>query len=177
VNAATAVVTAEAFLGRALGDDVVRTTLGEARMPGRMELLARHPMIVVDGAHNPAGVNALCATLDGSFHVTGERRCVIGMLKGREVVDMVEPLVHLGFSEFHCAAPNSPRAMPVAEVAEAIRAAGGVVVEHSSVSAALAHARERSSDDDLILCAGSLYLVAEVRGEVLHIPSRHVVHP
>jgi dihydrofolate synthase/folylpolyglutamate synthase len=177
VNAATAVVTAEAFLGRALGDDVVRTTLGEARMPGRMELLARHPMIVVDGAHNPAGVNALCATLDGAFHVTGERRCVIGMLKGREVVDMVEPLVHLGFSEFHCAAPNSPRAMPVAEVVEAIRAAGGVAVEHSSVSAALAHARERSSDDDLILCAGSLYLVAEVRGEVLHIPSRHVVHP
>ena len=34
-----------------------------------MELIARHPMIVVDGAHNPAGVRALAATLDGAFHV------------------------------------------------------------------------------------------------------------
>ncbi len=108
VNATTAIVAAEAFLGRALGDAVVRTTLAGATMPGRMELLSRHPMIVVDGAHNPAGVRALCAALDGAFHVSGERRCVLGMLNGREVADMVEPLVALGFTEFHCCAPNSP---------------------------------------------------------------------
>ncbi len=43
-----------------------------------------------------------------------------------------------------------------------------------SSRAALAHARERSNDDDLIIVTGSLYLVAEVRGEVLRIPSRHL---
>ena len=55
VNAATAIVVAEAFLGRALGEDVVTTTMASARMPGRMEVIARNPLIVVDGAHNPAG--------------------------------------------------------------------------------------------------------------------------
>jgi dihydrofolate synthase/folylpolyglutamate synthase len=177
VNAATAIVAAEAFLGRALGDDVVRETLGSARMPGRMELLARHPMIVVDGAHNPAGVRALCAALDGAFHVEGERRCILGMLHGRNLDDMIEPLVALGFTEFHCCAPHSPRAVPVSEVAATVRRHGGIAVEHSSVSAALSHARERSGDDDLIVAAGSLYLVAEVRGEVLHIASRHIERP
>jgi dihydrofolate synthase/folylpolyglutamate synthase len=172
-NATTAIVAAEAFLGRALGEDVVRSTLARAVMPGRMELLSRHPMIVVDGAHNPAGVRALCAALDGAFHVTGERRCVLGMLSGRDVDDMVAPLVALGFTEFHCCAPESPRAMDTDLVAQAVRRAGGVAYEHSSVSAALAHAREHSSDDDLIVAAGSLYLVAQVRGDVLHVASRH----
>lgn len=175
VNAATAIVAAEAFLGRALGEEVVTTTLAQASMPGRTELLSRHPMIVVDGAHNPAGMRALGATLDGAFHVEGARRCVLGMLSGREVGDMVEPLVALGFSEFHCCAPASPRAMPASAVANAVRALGATAYEHPSGAVALAHARERSADEDLIVVAGSLYLVAEARAEILHLASRHLV--
>jgi dihydrofolate synthase/folylpolyglutamate synthase len=174
VNAATAIVAAEAFLGRALGTDVVQSTLRVARMPGRMELISRKPMIVVDGAHNPAGVRALCATLDGAFFVQGARRCVLGMLAGRDIDDMVAPLVELGFTEFHCCAPQSPRAVPAGEVADAVRRHGGVAFEHPSGTAALAHARERSTDEDLIVVAGSLYLVAEVRGEILRVTSRHL---
>jgi dihydrofolate synthase/folylpolyglutamate synthase len=171
VNAATAIAAAEAFLGRALGEEVVTSTLAHVRMPGRMELISRRPMIVVDGAHNPAGVSALVATLDGAFHVPGQRRCVLGMLSGRVIEDMVEPLVNLGFTEFHCCTPNSPRAASATEVE---RRLGAVADEHPSGTAALAHARERSTDEDLIVVAGSLYLVAEVRGEVMRVPSRHL---
>jgi dihydrofolate synthase/folylpolyglutamate synthase len=174
VNAATAIVAAEAFLGRALGEEAVTLTLANARMPGRMELISRQPMIVVDGAHNPAGVKALVATLDGAFHVAGERRCVLGMLSGRNIDDMVEPLVALGFTEFHCCAPHSPRAVPASDVANAVRRHGGVAYEHPSATSALAHARERSTDEDLIVVSGSLYLVAEVRGEVMRVRSRHL---
>ncbi len=174
INATTAVVAAEAFLGRALGDEVVRSTLGRARMPGRMEVLAHHPTVVVDGAHNPAGIAALAATLDGAFHVDGERRCILGMLTGRNVDDMVAPLVAIGFTEFHCCEPRSPRAVDASVVAAAVRRHGGVAFEHRTSVAALAHARERSTDDDLIVVAGSLYVVAEVRGEVLHVASQHL---
>ncbi len=173
MNATTAIVAVEAFLGRALGEEVVRTTLGRARMPGRMEVLTHHPMLVVDGAHNPAGIAALVSTLDGAFHVEGERRCVVGMLTGRNVDDMVAPLVSVGFTEFHCCAPQSPRAVEAAVVAAAVRRHGGVAFEHRTSSAALAHARERSTDDDLIVVTGSLYVVAEVRAEVLRIATRH----
>jgi dihydrofolate synthase/folylpolyglutamate synthase len=173
VNAATAIVAAEAFLGRALGDAVVVDTLAQAKMPGRMEVISRNPMIVIDGAHNPAGMRALVATLDGAFDVRGERRCVIGMLTGRDLDDMVVPLLGAGFVEFHCCAPRSPRAVPVAELVEVLQRHGASAFAHPSAKAALAHARERSSDDDLIVVAGSLYLVAEVRGEVLHVASRH----
>lgn len=174
VNAATAIVTAEAFLGRALGEDVVATTLSNVHMPGRMEVIARSPMIVVDGAHNPAGIRALVATLDGAFDVRGERRCVLGMLTGRDVEDMITPLLGAGFSEFYCCAPHSPRAVPAGEVVAALQRNGAIAYEHPNAKVALAHARERSTDDDLIVVTGSLYLVAEVRGEVLHVPSRHL---
>ncbi len=174
VNAATAIAAAEAFLGRALGDEVVAAALNRARMPGRTELISRAPMIVVDGAHNPAGMRALAATIDGAFHVDGERRCVIGMLSGRDVDEMVAPPVTVGFTEFHCCAPRSPRAVSADVVAAAVRRQGAIAFEHPSVAAALAHARERSTDDDLIVVAGSLYLVAEVRGDVLHVASRHL---
>ncbi len=174
INATTAIVAAEAFLGRALGDEVVRATLSVVRMPGRMEVIAHRPMVVIDGAHNPAGIAALVATIDGAFHVDGERRCVIGMLTGRNIDDMVAPLVAAGFTEFHCCAPQSPRAVDVATVAAAVRRHGGVALEHGSSVSALAHARERSTDEDLIVVTGSLYVIAEVRGEVLHLPSRHL---
>jgi dihydrofolate synthase/folylpolyglutamate synthase len=173
-NAATAIVAAEAFLGRALGEAVVTETLAHAKMPGRMEIVSRNPMIVIDGAHNPAGVRALVATLDGAFDVRGERRCVVGMLTGRNLDDMVEPLVGAGFVEFHCCAPRSPRAVPVEELVAVLRRHGATAFAHPSAKAALAHARERSTDDDLIVVAGSLYLVAEVRAEVLHVTSRHI---
>jgi dihydrofolate synthase / folylpolyglutamate synthase len=174
VNAATAIVAAEAFLGRALGDDVVTSTLSHVFMPGRMEIVSRNPLIVVDGAHNPAGVRALVATLDGAFDVRGQRRCVLGMLTGRDLDDMLTPLVGAGFSEFYCCAPNSPRAVPARELVTTLERLGATAYEHPSARVALAHARERSTDDDLIIVTGSLYLVAEVRGEILHVASRHL---
>ena len=173
-NAATALAATEIFLGRALGDEVVRATLGSARMPGRLELVARQPMIVVDGAHNPAGVRALAAGLDGAFHVDGVRRCVVGMLNGRDVDDMVAPLVEAGFRAFYVCTPHSPRAMDAATVADAVRRAGADAEIFATSLDALDAARGDSTEDDLIVAAGSLYLVAEVRGALLGIASRHL---
>jgi dihydrofolate synthase/folylpolyglutamate synthase len=172
-NAATAVVASELFLGRALGERVVRETLSHATMPGRLELLSRRPTMIVDGAHNPAGMRALARALNGAFHVEGERRCVLGMLTGRDVDDMVAPLIEAGVAEFFCCAPRSPRAMEASIVADAVRRAGAVAYEYASVESALAHAREYSQEQDLIVVAGSLYVVGEVRSRILGLSYHH----
>jgi dihydrofolate synthase/folylpolyglutamate synthase len=172
-NATTAIVASELFLGRALGERVVREVMAKAVMPGRLELLSRRPTVIVDGAHNPAGMRALASTLDGAFHVEGVRRCVMGMLNGREVDDMVVPLIEAGVSEFFCCAPNSPRALDAAQVAQAVRRHRAIAYEYASVDSALAHAREYSREEDLIIAAGSLYLVAQVRATLLGLTNRH----
>ena len=174
VNAAVALAAVEFFLDRAIGEDVVREVFGSASMPGRLELLSRSPMVVVDGGHNPAGMRALAASLDGAFHVDGVRRCVVGMLTGRDVDDMVAPLVESGIAVFYVSQPQSPRAMDRHVVADAIRRAGGVAHLSDTCVEALQRAREESGPDDLIVAAGSLYLVAEVRGSILGIASRHL---
>ncbi len=172
-NAATALVALEAFLGRHLDDTLVAGVLGRISMPGRLEVVGRRPTVLVDGAHNPAGVRRLVEALESAFPVDGLRRCVLGILSGREVDDMVEPLVASGFEEFFCAPPRSPRAVSAGELAAAVRRAGGRAREFPTVSLALSHARELSGDEDLVVAAGSLYLVAEVREMTLRIPSRH----
>lgn len=172
-NAVVAVVAVEEFLGRPLSEDVVSAAFANAVMPGRMEVLDTYPLIVVDGAHNPAGVRALAATLDEAFHLMGERRIVLGMLTGREVDDMIEPLLALGVSEFVVCEPLSPRAQSADVVAQHIRERGGDVTVVGDPREALRYARSQSQPEDHIVVAGSLYLVGDVRAALLALPYQH----
>ena len=54
-NAACAVAAAQAFLETTIEEDVVHDALAAVRVPGRLEVVRRHPLVVLDGAHNPAG--------------------------------------------------------------------------------------------------------------------------
>jgi dihydrofolate synthase/folylpolyglutamate synthase len=118
-------------------------------------------------------MRALADALAGAFHVEGARYCVLGMLTGRVVDDMVAPLVAAGVTAFYCCPPHSPRAMSQHDVADAVRRAGAQAVAFPSAAAALAYAREHATDDDLIVAAGSLYLVGEVRALILKVEHRH----
>ena len=51
-NASCALAAVEAFFGSPLADDVVEAGLAEVSVPGRLEVVGRHPLVVVDGAHN-----------------------------------------------------------------------------------------------------------------------------
>ncbi len=61
-NAACAVAAAEAFFGAPLAPEVVEHALASVRVPGRIEIVGRSPVIVLDGAHNVAGAQALAAS-------------------------------------------------------------------------------------------------------------------
>src|SRR2546423_1263881 len=62
-NAATSVVVMETFLDRALSPDALQRALVTAESPGRLEVVDRHPLVVLDGAHNPAAAEALVNAL------------------------------------------------------------------------------------------------------------------
>ena len=173
VNAMVAVVAVEEFLDRALSNDVVSSAFANAVMPGRMEVLENYPLIVIDGAHNPAGVRALAATLDEAFHLQGERRVVLGMLTGREIADMLEPLLELGVTEFVVCEPQSPRTQSAELIAQHIAERGGEVTVVIDPREALRYARTQSQPEDQIVVAGSLYLVGDVRSGLLALPYQH----
>jgi dihydrofolate synthase / folylpolyglutamate synthase len=161
-NAALALASAEAFFGRPLDEDVVREAFATATSPGRFEVVGRSPLVVLDGAHNPAGARAAAATL-GDFGVAGERLLVIGMNKGRDAVEMLEALDVRSARVVVATEADWVRAMPAEEIAEAARSLGVETEVVKSVPSAVQRAHSLASEDDLVLVAGSLYVVGEAR--------------
>jgi dihydrofolate synthase/folylpolyglutamate synthase len=162
-NAACALAAVEAFFGEPLHEDVVAEGLGAVRVPGRLEVVGRHPLVLVDGAHNAAGMMVLARSLTEEFTVEGTTVAVVGMLTGRDPSAMLEALVSAGVRTVVACAPNSPRALPAAVVAEAALALGMEVAVAASPTEAVQLAVERSAPEDLVVVCGSLYVVADAR--------------
>jgi dihydrofolate synthase/folylpolyglutamate synthase len=166
-NAACALAAAEAFFGRPLDPEVVEAAFAAVRVPGRLEVLGRHPLLLVDGAHNVAGMAALGASLAEEFSLYGDTVAVVGMLSGRDPSAMLAALAPAGVRTVVACAPDSTRAIPAEDVALAARSLGLTAHVEPDVRAALALARGMVDADGLVVVAGSLYVVADARAEIL----------
>jgi dihydrofolate synthase/folylpolyglutamate synthase len=169
-NAACAVAAAEAFFGSPLPEDVVEEGLAGVRVPGRLEVISRHPLVLVDGAHNVAGMMVLARSLTDEFATEGETTAVVGMLTGRDPATMLDALVSAGVRSVIACAPRSMRALPVGAVAAAAASLGMEVLVAASPTEAVRRAVERSGPDDRVVVCGSLYVVADAREALLREP-------
>jgi dihydrofolate synthase/folylpolyglutamate synthase len=162
-NATVAVAAVEAFFGSPLHEDVVEEAFASVRMPGRLEVVGRRPLVVVDGAHNVAGMLVLARSLAEEFDVEGDAQAVVGMLTGRDPVAMLEALVTAGIRTVVACAPDSPRALPAETIAQAAIGLGMDALVVSSPGDAVRTAVGRAGPEDRVVVCGSLYVVAEAR--------------
>lgn len=167
-NAATAIATAETLVGKgvALSDDSILQGLSRVEWPGRLQVLSRDgPQIVVDGAHNPYSMRRLVQEVRKGFEFDGVV-VVFGANGGHSAREMLAELAELAPSV--CAVRSRhPRSAPPDEIALAARELGlPVAFESDDVGLATRQALEMCEDGDLLLGAGSLYVVAEVTEEV-----------
>ena len=160
-NAAAALAAVEAFFGEPLHEDVVGSAFADVRLPGRMEVIGRHPLRIIDGAHNPAGAEAAAGTLAAEFGSVDSRVLVVGLLVGRDPVRMLEPYVPVRLVV--ACPPPSPRAMAPEEGARAAESLGMVAVAEPSVEAAVRRGLREAGEDELLLVTGSLYVVGSAR--------------
>ncbi len=160
-NTAAAIVALEAFLGRPLSEPAVRKALAGTSSPGRLEVISRRPLVILDGAHNPAGAQALALTLPEAF--TWDRlHLVIGVSANKDVEGIAASLAPLA-SRAYATRNSSERSGDTDRMASALEAAGVMAQRFDSVESALAAARADSATGDLILVTGSLYTVADAR--------------
>lgn len=171
-NAAAAVTAVEAFFGRSLPTEVVESAFAGLRLPGRMEVVSRQPVVLLDGAHNPAGARAAAATLAEEFDTDSGLILVLGMLAPRDPTEMLEALGAAGARLVVAVAPPSPRAVSPVEVATATARLGVRAEVAGSVTEALDRAQAEAAGTGLVLVTGSLYLVgaarAAIRAEHVH---------
>lgn len=155
-NAVTAAVAL-----RALG--VPAEGISEARWPGRLEHVAPNPDTILDGAHNPAGAQALARYLQ---HFYSHRRIWMIFAAMREkAVGQVGSILFPLADELIFTAPEYYRAVPPEELREL--AGRGQAI--GKVADAIEYAQSHASAEDVIVITGSLYLVGEARAKL----SRH----
>jgi dihydrofolate synthase/folylpolyglutamate synthase len=169
-NAACALAAVEAFFDAPLHEDVVEEGLGSVRVPGRLEVVGRQPLVLIDGAHNAPGMAVLARSLLEEFPVDGETVAVVGMLTGRDPAVLLGSLAEAGVRSVVCCAPDSPRALPAEVVAEAARSLGMAAAVVPDPAAAARSAIGAARPDDRVVVCGSLYVVAEARAAVLAAP-------
>lgn len=171
-NFAAALAACEAFFGAPLDDRLVREAAGTVRSPGRLEIVGRQPLVVLDGAKNLEGAHRAAEAVAEEFGSATSEILVVGMLRGKDPAGMLEALgVRRARLVVACPAP-SPRTQPASVVAEAARALGVEAVEVESVPEALDAAFAAAGADDLVLVTGSLYVVGAARA-ALAVGSRH----
>ena len=135
--------------------------LKRARQPGRFEVISEDPLVIIDGAHNEAGAQALQETM--AQHFAGKKILLVaGILADKEIDSIVKFLTkitdHIIVTE-----PDNPRKLAAEKLAEHVADFSVAAEAVSDVEAAVHRAKELADGYDVILFAGSLYLIGDVR--------------
>jgi dihydrofolate synthase/folylpolyglutamate synthase len=160
-NFALARTAAEAYLGE-LDGDAVTDAASEVRVPGRLQLVSEDPMVLLDGAHNPEGAQAL---VDSLPEVTGERRPLIGVVS---ILDDKDAAGMLGTLLPPCDAlvftsSQNPRALPPPTLLSLASQLNGPPAEVvPDPRRAVQRACELAGAGGAVLATGSIYLIADL---------------
>lgn len=162
-NAALALAAVEMIgdAGFRVEESAVFEGLAQTRWEGRLEILQRSPLLLVDGAHNPAGAATLSGALRNSFP---RRRLILifGVLGDKDYRTMARSLFPLA-DRVILTRPNSERALAPEDLQSAVgRFHKGIEVVENPGDA-LHYALSLAGKEDLICAAGSLYLVGEIK--------------
>jgi dihydropteroate synthase len=134
----------------------------KADWPGRFEVMAQNPLVVLDGAHNPGACEALAETVAEFEGGYDDLHLVFGAMHDKDLRGMAEALPTS--DRVVACRPNLGRAEDESVVARAFEEAGaGEVLTRNSVEGALENALNAAGPDDFVLVAGSLYAIAEAR--------------
>jgi dihydrofolate synthase/folylpolyglutamate synthase len=171
-NAAIALAAAEAFVNTPVPRDVVVEAYATVQSPGRLEVARRGPLVLLDGAHNVAGAEALRRALDEEFGDGGARTMIVGMNQERDPHEM---LAALGVDQIEglliATRASSPRALDPSFVAKAAIELGveeDRVEVTETVTEAVSTALLASPEDGQIVVTGSLYVVGAARTMFFH---------
>lgn len=141
--------------------------LEKAVNPGRFEVLIKgdkekgNPAVVIDGAHNEAGVRALEQTMKECFP-EGRVLLVTGMLADKQTDRLVEAFMDITTSVI-ATEPDNPRKLPAERLAEMLKEAGADVTAAPDAEESIRKAAAVCHGYDVVLFAGSLYLIGDIR--------------
>ena len=159
-NAATAIAAAEEFFDAPLTEEVLTEAFDTVTVEGRLQVVHRSPLVVVDAAHNVPGAEALARAIEEEFGGGSRRFLVIGMQDGRDPVAVLSALDAASYEVVvACTAPTA-RGLSAEDLGAAAQTVGAQVDVIVDVESALDHAVSLAAHDDLVVVAGSTTVAA-----------------
>lgn len=164
-NAATAVGIVEAMRGSAIvvDQEIVQRGISRAKWDGRLEVVRRSPLIVLDGAQNPSSARVLAKTIQESFKYD-RLFLILGVSKDKDAEGIFEAFAPIAGRVIATKSRVKQRALDPRALKKKIeRSATGEIVLAEGIEEALKEAEREAAPNDLILVTGSLYLVGEAK--------------
>ncbi len=143
--------------GFSVGESAMRAGLAEAVWEGRLEVAREAPVVLLDAAHNPDGIETLVDYLEGHYK-DRKKIIVFGVMKDKEYEKMANALLRTA-REFIATRPATDRARPP----EDLRGVVPRAIVTGTVREALEKARELAEDADVVVVTGSFYTVGEAK--------------
>ena len=144
-----------------ISEEAIRRGFLNTAWPGRIEKIKDNPVFIIDGAHNEDGAKSLSKALDK--HFKGRKMTLlIGMLKDKDI-DSVLSLLMDKFDKVITTTPNSDRAISCEELKDKVQKYVDDVIAIPNIEDAVKYTLENAKDDDIIISAGSLYMIGTVR--------------
>jgi len=162
-NAAVAITALEVLGEKGFGISAadIAEGLAAARWPGRFEALGRSPVFILDGAHNPQGMEAAA---DSLRHIFRDRKIVfmVGVMADKEVDSMISQIAPLADC-FVAVRPDNPRSLDTRTLTQKLSRFGVSVTPCDTITDAVAEAIGRAGEGGIVCSLGSLYHSGAVR--------------
>jgi dihydrofolate synthase/folylpolyglutamate synthase len=153
--------------GLYIPDTCIKEGIATAFNPGRMEIISKEPKILLDGAHNPAGMEMLKLALLEDFDYN-RLILVLGILKDKDIKRMLSTITPISDLIFVTKSSND-RACDPAILKNEIEKIGykKEIFSEGSLSKSIDHAKSLAKREDLICITGSLFTVGEARSYLM----------
>lgn len=143
--------------------DDISYGIENVKNPARFELLSDCPAIILDGAHNPHGMEAFAKSVDEYTQSFDERILITGMLRDKDIEHSID-FIRGKFSTVITLTVDNPRTLTADEMADICRDKFENVIASDSVENAVKTALDFAKDKNaVIMVCGSLYLAGEIR--------------
>lgn len=150
-----------------ISDNDIKTGFLNAVNPARLETLCTSPIVLLDGAHNPNGIEALKNAIN---RFLGDKKIIgiMGMLADKDI-DASIKLLENSFCKIYTVPVNNPRALDSSTLAEKFKSFGFDATAFDSTETAFDTAFEEAKENNLaIIICGSLYLAGEIRPYIIN---------